>query len=172
MLKNGLAIAATAFGLSVMASSASAATINFDFTSGDDGGFTTSGSPLWTYSGTQWQTNDQNDGNSFLSSPEFTVEADGDVNISLDHFYNFEDPSDFFDGGQLQASINGGAFATITPNGGYPPSPSDGCDLFGFVSDVCWSGDSDGFVTDTATLAGLSAGDTFQIRFQAAWMAV
>ncbi len=169
MLRNSLAIAATVIGLSAIAVPVSAATVTFDFTSGDDGGFTTSGSPLWTYSGTQWQTNDQNNGNSFLLSPEFTVEANGDVNLSLDHFYDFEVPGDFIDGGQLQVSINSGAFALVTPDGGYPASPFDGCDVFDFASDVCWSGDSGGSVTDTATIAGLSAGDTFQIRFEAVW---
>ncbi len=161
MFRNSLAIAATVIGLSAIAVPATAATVTFDFTSGDDGGFTTSGSPLWTYTGTQWQTNEDDNSNSFLLSPEFTVEADGDVNLSLDHFYDFEVR---FDGGNLQVSVNAGSFDLITPDSGYP---EDLCS--GSLGSPCWTGNSFGSVTDTATIAGLSAGDTFQIRFEAGW---
>lgn len=152
-----------------MAYPATAAMVTFDFTSGNDGGFITSGSSVWDYTGTQWQTTEANNAISFLDSPEFTVDTDGTVNISVSHVYDFEEQSDFFDGGLLQASVNGGFFTNITPDGGYPTASGfvDGCDALNFLP--CWSGDSGGLVTDTAQLTGLSAGDTFRIGFAAAW---
>jgi hypothetical protein len=151
----------------IFANSADAVIIDFSNT---DGGFTSSGTPSWNYTGTNWETAGSTSTNeNFLTSSSFTVDVDGDININLNHAYDFERPSDFFDGGLFEASINGAAYSIITPSGGYPTAASttDGCDEFGFSP--CWSGDSGGFTTDTLALIGLNSGDTFNVRFHSAW---
>lgn len=84
MLRSCFAIAATTLGSITMAYPVAAAMVTFDFTRGDDGGFIISGSSLWAYTGTQWQTTEANNAIGFLDSPEFKVDNDGTVNISLE----------------------------------------------------------------------------------------
>jgi len=149
--------------------STNASAVLIDFSS-NDGGFISSGSPSWVYTGSTWQTPGSTSINdNFLTSSAFTVDTNGDVSISLNHAYDFESPTDFFDGGVFEASINGGAFSIITPVGGYPTAASttDGCDGLGFIP--CWSGDSGGFTIDTLALTGLNSGDIFNVRFHGNW---
>src|SRR5262245_26951337 len=92
----------------------------------DNGGYTRTGNSgfgPWTYGSNAgadgsgaWFTNGPGDPcsspNRFeaLTSPTFTA-GGGVVTISFDHRYSFETPN--FDGGQLQVSVNGGAFNAV-----------------------------------------------------------
>ena len=59
-----------------------------------------------------------NSANWTLDSPEFNVPNDGI--FTFYHYYDFESPSYFWDGGNVKISTNGGAtFSLITPEGGY-----------------------------------------------------
>lgn len=152
----------SALALCLLATNAMAA-VTFNFAA-SDGGFTEGGSGLWEYNGSAWIVpGSVNPTQSFLDSPGLTVDASGDLVITLNHSYNTDEPGDFFDGGIFQASINGGAFSTIVPSGGYPmASRNDGCDSLGFQP--CWGGDSGGQVTDTLTITGLAGGDSVVLR--------
>ncbi|MCK4359204.1 MAG: choice-of-anchor J domain-containing protein [Candidatus Cloacimonetes bacterium] len=58
-----------------------------------------------------------NNANWYLHSPEFTVTSD---TFTFYHYYDFENPSTFYDGGNVKISTNGGtSFTLITPVGGY-----------------------------------------------------
>src|SRR5690606_19068893 len=51
---------------------------------------------------------------SLLNSAPFTVTADGEVVLTLNHRYFFEgDPTTRWDGGQVRISVNGGAYETV-----------------------------------------------------------
>ncbi|MCK4339213.1 MAG: choice-of-anchor J domain-containing protein, partial [Candidatus Cloacimonetes bacterium] len=100
----------------------------------DDGGFTSNtpigwqwGEPtaggIQAYSGVNvWATNlsgyyNYNNVNWYLHSPEFTVTSD---TFTFYHYYDFENPSTFYDGGNVKISTDGGTlFTLITPVGGY-----------------------------------------------------
>lgn len=141
----------------------------YDFTSGDSNGFMSSGTGTtnWTYTGTRWETSEEHMTDAFLTS-ELLRATSGTVNLTLTHAYNFEDPYDFFDGGVLELSTNGGAFNVVTPTGGYPMAVGvmDGVDALGFIPG--WGGNSGGSVVDTFALAG-NSGDELRFRFHSAW---
>ncbi|MCF6253101.1 MAG: hypothetical protein L3J75_17810 [Methylococcaceae bacterium] len=139
----------------------------FDF-SVSDGGFVSSGAPSWIYTGMQWQTNNELNNTVNYLSRRF-IANQSDMSFSLNHSYSFEQPNDFFDGGIVEFSINSASFNRFSPIGGYPVAISitDGCDGFGWQN--CWSGNSQGFVTDTILISGLAVGDTVDMRFHAFW---
>ncbi|MCK4339530.1 MAG: choice-of-anchor J domain-containing protein, partial [Candidatus Cloacimonetes bacterium] len=100
----------------------------------DDGGFTSNTPSGWqwgeptaggiqAYSGVNvWATKlngyYNNSVNWYLNSPEFTVPDNGI--LIFYHYYDFENPSTFYDGGNVKISTNGGtSFSLITPEGGY-----------------------------------------------------
>ena len=110
-----------------------------------------------------------------LTSPAITISVTSDHRFSFDQRFSFE-PA--YDGGQLQVSINGGAFVTVGNSaftaGGYTgtiDSTFPGLSLIG--GQQAWTGDSLGYgslsyVTSTATIA-LSAGDSVMVRFLGVW---
>ena len=79
--------------------------------------------------------------------------------LRFDHRYELEDydATRGWDGGMLEGQSNGGAWLPLTPQGGYPKT------LASKVSTVnagtpCWSGDSQGWRTETVSLASLGSG--------------
>jgi hypothetical protein len=153
--------------ISLFSTNTFAVLINFSDT---NGGFVSSGAPDWNRSSTGWETlGSSSESDNYLTSSTYTVDTNGNVSITLNHAYNFEDPYDFYDGGVFEASINGNAFSIITPNGGYPEAEdnADGCD--GLAGQSCWSGDSYGLVTDTLSISGLNSGNSLKIRLHGNW---
>ena len=94
----------------------------------DDGGFASGAGPggpprgAWVWSPTAsvdgsgaWSTPGPGDpcaapSSVVLVSPPLVVPLAGEVSVSFDHRYSFEVNGLPFDGGQLQLSVNGGAF--------------------------------------------------------------
>ena len=108
-----------------------------------------------------------------LTSPLVTLTASGAVSLSFDHSYDFEDG---WDGGALNISVNGGAFAQV-PNGNFTLSGYSGTvqdrDDWGYVGDMngvaVFTGTIANFTTSQADLGSFIAGDTIQIQFRAGW---
>ncbi|MDO9161009.1 MAG: hypothetical protein Q8N35_12705 [Methylococcaceae bacterium] len=183
-----------ASGSLILMAPAQAATTYFsaDFNS-TDGGFTTStvnpfnGIPKagWIYGAAAgasgsggWSTlGEQEDGGSpyehLLTSQIVTLSASGAVNLSFDHFYDFEQN---WDGGVVNISVNGGAFtqvsaASFTQNGysGIIQSIDD----WGYAGDFnnlnVFTGTTTGFITSQANLGNFNAGDTLRIQFRGGW---
>jgi hypothetical protein len=103
-----------------------------------------------------------------LDTPAFTPVAG--QNVTFRHRYNLER---HFDGGVLEISINGGAFADIIDAGGsfvsgaYAQSISDATDN-PIGGRLAWSGDSQGFMTSIVTLPAAAIGQPTQLRFRCA----
>ena len=154
-----------------------------DFTA-SDGGFTvenpagkTFNTP-WTYSGAAGSWSVVQDGaevshpmTSLLSSPSLTVSRAGFVQVSFSHRYSFE--SGNWDGGGLQVSINGGPF-TLVPAVAFTAGGPNGTVLPGSASDLKGqtvfvldspNHQGPGYVTSTADVGYLNAGDTVVVRF-------
>jgi hypothetical protein len=102
----------------------------------------------------------------YLTSPVFTVDGSGSVNVQFDHSWGFEfDASANYDGGVIEMSVNGGAWTDIgTPayngtilNSGVNPLKG----RQGFVKN------SPGTVHTSLTQA-IAPGSTVQVRFRAA----
>ncbi|MGD1921649.1 MAG: hypothetical protein ACFCAD_23805 [Pleurocapsa sp.] len=155
----GVGLAATM----TFAVQSSAQAFDFDFTS-SDGGFTSSGSPDWTYTGSQWQTTNISSVNeNFLTSPVLTSTVDGQIDLSLTHAYNFEDG---FDGGIVEYSINGSPFSyfdslnyNFTLSTGFS-NPHPGIEAFSGTAAA---------VVSNGQAGTLTPGDTFQIRLNGGW---
>ncbi|MGH7133495.1 MAG: hypothetical protein ACREJO_16315 [Phycisphaerales bacterium] len=184
VVKSLVSVGVVATGL-VVSSSAANADVVFDFNAGD-GGFTASTiagnvpNGNFTY-GAAFGTGDPASGGwaiagthgaqKALTSPILTITSSNPVSITFDHIINFESP---YDGGQLQFSVNGGAFTTIlaaqisgrTYNN-TPVSTQFGSAIGG---QRAWSFFNEfNFLTSTANLGVLNAGDTLQIRFLATY---
>jgi hypothetical protein len=156
---------------------------SFNFNA-DDGGFTVaSGGPVetvWTYGATAgvggngaWfvngTTNQGTPSYSILTSPALTVSTTGSATLSFDHRFSFEYDGTRWDGGQVQMSLNGGAFTTVAL--GYTGTITGNGILSGQQG---FNGDSAGYatpsyITSTATLGSFTAGDSITIRFVGAW---
>lgn len=102
----------------------------------------------------------------YLTSPVFTVDGGGSLNVQFDHSWGFEfDGGGNYDGGVVEMSVNGGAFTDIgTPayNGTILNNPSGGNPLRGrpgFVQN------SAGTVHTSLTQA-IAPGSTVQVRFR------
>jgi hypothetical protein len=106
---------------------------------------------------------------SFLRSPVISLGA-GAAKVSFQHWYNTEE---YFDGGVLEISINGGAFADIVAAGGsfvtngYNDwletdygSPIPGRDA--------WTGNSLGFITTIANLPESNVSRNVQLQWRMA----
>lgn len=163
-----------------------------DFNS-TNGGFTAStynplnGNPLagWIYSAAAgisgsggWSTlGEQADGGTpyehLLTSPLVTLSASGAVNLSFEHFYDFEQG---WDGGLVNISVNGGAFAQV-PSANFTLNSYTGniqlLDDWAYPGDMnglaVFTGTTTGFVTSQAILGSFSAGDTLQVQFRGGW---
>ncbi|HIF81987.1 MAG TPA: LamG domain-containing protein, partial [Gammaproteobacteria bacterium] len=108
----------------------------------------------------------------FLTSPDYTVSADGEVTLSFEHRHAFEGA--MWDSGQLWISVNGDAYADVgtdafTANG-YTDIAiigngiAKGQNGFGNTS----AGYADGsYITTTASLGSFDAGDAISVRFVA-----
>ncbi len=119
----------------------------------------TSANHLW-YGSDPGFTSDQ-----YLTSPVFTVDGSGSMNLQFDHSWGFEfDASNNYDGGVIEKSINGGAWTdmgasayngTITNTG--DTNPLQG--RVGFVKN------SAGTIHTSLTQA-IAPGSTVQVRFR------
>ena len=151
-----------------------------------DGGFTvvdTDPPPPgpWLYDGLagQWVADGSVDGcggpyNSQLSSPPYKLTQDGAVSLSFVHKYSFE--TDFYDGGQVRISVNGGDFTAVPPENftanGYADKPLIGNGIL--LGQRAFALDSPGygageFVTSKALLGNFAKDDTLVVQFLGAW---
>ncbi|MBN9692384.1 MAG: hypothetical protein J0M24_19215 [Verrucomicrobia bacterium] len=132
-----------------------------------------SGSGTWTADG----SSEGCDGpyNSRLISPEFVVPASQAVMISLTHRYSFE--SDYWDGGQILVSTNGGPFVLVPKENFVSNGYATGRTIQGggvINGQYAFNGDSAGyaageFITTTAVLGVFAAGDRVAVQFLGAW---
>ena len=112
-----------------------------------------------------------------LTCPALTLTQAGNVRISFNHRYSFEDGGGYWDGGALQVSVNGGAFITV-PTLAFVQNGYNGAvrgdsqaELRGqgaFVS-TSTGYSTPAFITSIADIGCLSAGDTVAVRFLAAF---
>lgn len=112
--------------------------------------------------------------NSRLVSPGYTVPVGDDVTLTFSHRYSFE--GDLWDGGQVQISVNGGAFATVpaenfTANG-YASGNIQGSGVI--QGQRAFNGDSAGYadgamITSSAILGTFKQGDRIVVQFVGAW---
>ena len=131
------------------------------------------GSGVWTADG----SSEGCDGpyNSRLISPEFVVPSSQAVMISLSHRYSFE--GDYWDGGQILVSTNGGAFVVVPKENFVSNGYATGRTIQGggvINGQYAFNGDSPGyaageFITTTAVLGVFSAGDRVAVQFLGAW---
>ncbi len=112
-----------------------------------------------------------NIGDNLLDSPTFFVFNNPTAQLPQLTFQNNFILEDTFDGGVLEISINGGAFADILAaggsfvTGGYTETidSSFGSPISGRQA---WSGDSGGFITTTVDLPASTLGSNVQFRFR------
>lgn len=151
--------------------------------SGGDGGFTVTnvgavehpwayGSGVWSAGGSE---NVGSPTSSSLVSPTLTATVGGPTTLSFDHRHSFELDSVVWDGGQVQISVNGGAFAAV-------PAASFTANGYGGVvagnnalnGKDAFIGNSTGYatgavITSVADLGTLNPGDTISVAFLGAW---
>ena len=154
-----------------------APTTIIDF-SESDGGFTVTNEAHdnpWVYNAgpETWSTDGSANGapnaHTRLTSPELTIDADGDYRVTMDHRYDIE--GDNWDAGALFTSINGGPF-TVVPNSEFTENGYTQLALRGehaLTGGEGWGGISAGhaagtFITSVAGPIALSAGDTIQLQ--------
>jgi hypothetical protein len=158
--------------------------LNETFTSGN-GGFTVE-TPAgegftapWTYDGAAgtWQVTQQNEEiqhrmTSILISPEMTVTKAGTVTLRFNHRYSFEGGR--WDGGQVQISVNGGAYAAVPASAftqnGYTALPVLANSASALAGQAAFTEDSAGhaagtFLTSVAGLGSFNPGDKIRLRF-------
>lgn len=158
-----------------------------DFAKGN-GGFTVqnSGTPPanwgpWTYDTTagQWvamgSTVDCGGPfNSKLTSPAYVVPQSDEVTLNFTHRYRLE--GDYYDGGQVWISVNGGAFTPVSPDNftanGYATGNIVGSGIL--QGQRAFNGDSPGFangtlITSSVILGTFNASDTIAVQFVGAW---
>ncbi len=107
-----------------------------------------------------------------LTSPLFTVLADGPVSVSILHRYNFTAvDGDAIDGGHIRYRVNDGPWVelSVAEIGSYT---DDGIDSLLFEEG--WSSRSPGYdepayTTSTGTLGSFSQGDLLTLQFRAGW---
>ena len=112
--------------------------------------------------------------NSQLNSPAYKLTQDGFLSLAFTHRYSFE--GDYYDGGQVRISVNGGAFtpvpaANFTANG-YAASNIVGAGVLN--GQRAFNADSPGysageFITSKASLGTFSKNDTIVLQFLGAW---
>jgi hypothetical protein len=149
----------------------------------DNGGFTVTTPQAydgpWMYnSGTgSWQQNgqeteDNHPNTSLLDSPPLTITASGEVILSFEHRYSFEQDTTSWDGGQVRVSVNGGPFIAV-PSTSFTSNSYNGAvgaSTSLLAGQPAFVGNSPGFVfiTSVATLGRFNAGDTLRVEFMAA----
>lgn len=112
---------------------------------------------------------------SYLDSTPYTVTAFGNVLLNLTHRWSFEYDGTAWDGGQIQISVNGGAFTALPASAfvqnGYNGSiaGNSSSDLHGQPGYIAESsGYSGGYLVSIAGLGVFNPGDTIRLRFMAA----
>ncbi len=100
----------------------------------------------------------ENDADWTLDSPGFDLADDLDsAQLEFAHWYNTEGS---YDGGQVQISVDGGAFQEVTPDGDYPDS-----DVVGLDDRPGYSGTSSGWEQAVIDL-GPHIGQTVVVRWR------
>lgn len=156
-----------------------------DFTK-NDAGFTVENSQPappgpWVHnaSGGGWSADGAESGctgpyNSRLNSPAYVVPENEEVTLTFSHRYSFE--GDYWDGGQVRISVNGGAFASVNPDAftanGYAAGKIQGDGLLN--GQRAFNGDSAGyatgsFVTSTVILGAFKKNDSIVVQFFGGW---
>ena len=162
-----------------------------DFASGDGGGTVVDSGPAptgwggwsyqaadgaWTALGAPSDAANQCGGpfNSKLTTPAYTVPVSDEVTLSFNHRYNIE--GDYYDGGQVWISVNGGAFTPVSPDSftanGYAPGNIIGT---GIMKDQrAFNGESPGnstgaLITSSVVLGNFNQNDTIAVQFVGAW---
>lgn len=112
--------------------------------------------------------------NSRLNSPAYTVPQTEEVTLTFTHRYSFE--GDYWDGGQVRISVNGGAFTPVNPDNftanGYATGLIQGSGAIN--GQRAFNGDSPGyaagtFITSSVILGAFKQGDTITVQFLGAW---
>jgi hypothetical protein len=150
----------------------------------NNGGFTvTTPQPYdgpWVYNPAtgSWQENGQgatdsgHPNTSLLDSPGFTVTVAGQVILSFDHRYSFEQDATSWDGGQVRVSRNGGPF-TAVPGSSFTTNGYNGTvgansssQLSGQQAFVGTSPNFAGpFITSVVNVGSFNAGDVVRVEF-------
>lgn len=141
--------------------------IIFDFSAGDDGGFSAAQIGVlnpWTFSGQDWRGNGTDGTSRTLFSPTLTATG-GPVTFTIVHAVNFEP---VWDGGVLAMQISGSPIIRITDflQGGYNYS-SLAASFPSGPGGPRWTGLAN--FTSIANAGDFTAGDSLVLRFQAAW---
>jgi len=112
--------------------------------------------------------------NSKLTSPAYTVPVSDEVTLSFTHRYSLE--GDYYDGGQVWISVNGGAFTPVSPDSftahGYAPGNIVGTGILN--GKRAFNGDSAGYatnglITSSVILGTFNQNDTIAVQFVGAW---
>jgi hypothetical protein len=112
--------------------------------------------------------------NSRLNSATYTVPESLAVTLSFSHRYSFE--GDFFDGGQVLVSVNGGAFTVVSADNftanGYANGVIQGNGVLKGLR--AFNADSPGyaageFITSSAILGTFTKGDKIVVQFLGGW---
>jgi hypothetical protein len=159
-----------------------------DFADGD-GGFTVEDDPAtppanwgpWIYdvAAGQWSADgsDTECGgpfNSKLTSPGYVVPQSDEVTLTFTHRYRFE--GDYYDGGQVRISVNGGEFTPVSPDNftanGYAAGNIVGSGILN--GQRAFNGDSAGyeaveFIQSSVILGTFNQGDTVAVQFVGGW---
>jgi hypothetical protein len=112
--------------------------------------------------------------NSRLNSPAYVVPQTEEVTLTFSHRYSFE--GDYWDGGVVRISVNGGDFTPVAPENftanGYASGKIQGTgDINGQRG---FNGDSagyagGGFITSSVILGSFKKNDTLVVQFLGAW---
>jgi Concanavalin A-like lectin/glucanases superfamily/PA14 domain len=148
-----------------------------------DGGFAVTNSTEtppgpWVYDGaTGAWTADGGNGpvNSRLYTTSFVVPASQAVTLTFSHKYSFE--GDYYDGGQILVSSNGGPFTVVSKDSFTANGYATGRTIQGtgvLNGTYAFNGNSPGyaagdFITSSAILGTFRAGDRIVVQFLAAW---
>ncbi len=128
----------------------------------------------WVYTGSSWRSNGQAsqggvDNTTYLGSAVYSITQNGPIILTFSHRYSFE--PDFWDGGAVEVSFNGGAFTRVpgssfTTNGynGAVRADSDTV-LKGSEAFVQDSTGHPNFITSTCSLGNGTIGSQLQVRF-------
>jgi len=112
--------------------------------------------------------------NSKLTSPAYTVPVSEEVTLSFTHRYSFE--GDYYDGGQVWISVNGGAFTPVSPANFTANGYANGTIVGnGILKDQrAFNGDSAGYatnglITSSVVLGTFKQNDTLAVQFVGGW---
>src|SRR4029079_1404166 len=120
----------------------------------------------------QWFAADNYYGSdSVLTSPVFTVDGSGSMNLTCDQWFGFEfDGGGNYDGGVVDFSVNGGAFVDMGTTGALPNYNGT---ILNYSGDVNPLKGRPGFVQNsggpihTSFTKAVAPGSTVQVRFRA-----